>query len=37
MNATKYDGYTLAEIPESKDPERLMKYYRALWVALSKT
>jgi sugar phosphate isomerase/epimerase len=37
MNATKYDGYTLAEVPESKDPERLMKYYRALWTALSKT
>ena len=36
MNATKYDGYTLAEIPESKDPERLMRYYKALWTALSK-
>ena len=28
-----YDGYTLAEIPGSDDPERLMHYYRALWLA----
>ena len=28
-----YQGYTLAEIPASADPERVLKYFRALWVA----
>ena len=28
-----YAGYTLAEIPESPEPERLLRYYRALWEA----
>jgi sugar phosphate isomerase/epimerase len=28
-----YDGYTLAEIPESTDPERVLRYFRALWLA----
>lgn len=28
-----YDGYTLAEVPESTDPERVLKYFRALWLA----
>jgi len=28
-----YRGYCLAEIPESRDPVRVMKYYRALWLA----
>ncbi len=36
MNATGYDRFTLAEIPESKEPERLMRYYRALWRELSR-
>lgn len=26
-----YDRFTLAEIPESADPERVMHYYKALW------
>lgn len=26
-----YDRYTLAEIPGSSDPERVMRYYAALW------
>lgn len=30
---TGYRGYCLAEIPESRDPVRVMKYYRALWLA----
>ena len=30
-----YAGYCLAEIPESADAIRLMRYYRALWLALS--
>ncbi len=29
-----YQGYTLAEIPGNSDPERVLKYYRALWKAL---
>jgi len=29
----KYDGFTLAEIPESSDPERVLRYFRALWLA----
>jgi sugar phosphate isomerase/epimerase len=28
-----YDGYTLAEIPDSPDPERVLRYFRALWLA----
>ena len=28
---SNYDRFTLAEIPESADPERVMRYYRALW------
>lgn len=28
-----YSGYCLAEVPESKDPVRVMKYLRALWLA----
>lgn len=28
-----YNGYTLAEIPDSPDPERVMRYFRSLWLA----
>lgn len=28
-----YRGFCLAEIPESADPVRVMRYYRALWLA----
>jgi sugar phosphate isomerase/epimerase len=28
-----FDGFTLAEIPESSDPERVLRYFRALWLA----
>ena len=34
LKASGYDGYTLAEIPGSSDPLRVMNYYRALWEAL---
>jgi hypothetical protein len=34
MKAASYNRYTLAEIPETSDPIRLMRYYRALWLAL---
>ena len=33
LNTFGYTGYCLAEIPESKDPVRVMKYYRSLWLA----
>jgi len=33
LQADGYDGYTLAEIAHSPEPERLMGYYRALWEA----
>lgn len=33
LKAQKYEGFTLAEIPESSDPERVLRYFRALWLA----
>ncbi len=33
LHDSGYDGFTLAEIPPSQDPLRLMRYYRALWRA----
>jgi sugar phosphate isomerase/epimerase len=33
LAASGYDGYTLAEIPESADPSRVLQYFRALWMA----
>jgi sugar phosphate isomerase/epimerase len=33
LKAQKYEGFTLAEIPESTDPDRVLKYFRALWMA----
>ena len=33
LNEIGYTGFCLAEIPASKDPIRVMKYYRALWLA----
>ena len=34
LKGSGYEGYTLAEIPESSDPVRMMNYYSALWEAL---
>jgi sugar phosphate isomerase/epimerase len=31
--ASGFRGYTMAEIPESHDPVRVMKYFRGLWLA----
>jgi sugar phosphate isomerase/epimerase len=31
-----YDRFTLAEIGESSDPDRLLRYYRALWRELTR-
>jgi hypothetical protein len=36
MKAAGYNRYCLAEIPETSDPVRLMRYYRALWVELNR-
>jgi sugar phosphate isomerase/epimerase len=33
LDAANFDGYTLAEIPESTDPERVLRYFRSLWLA----
>jgi sugar phosphate isomerase/epimerase len=33
LNEIQFTGYCLAEIPPSTDPVRVMKYYRALWLA----
>jgi sugar phosphate isomerase/epimerase len=33
LNAINFTGFCFAEIPESADPVRVMKYYRALWLA----
>lgn len=33
LRESGYDGFCLAEISESADPERVMRYYRALWKA----
>ena len=33
LNEIQFTGYCLAEIPASDDPIRVMKYYRALWLA----
>lgn len=33
LKAIKYNGFTLAEIPESPDPERVLTYFKALWQA----
>lgn len=34
LKSCGYDGYCLAEIPGSSDPECVMNYYRALWETL---
>lgn len=33
LNESGYTGYCLAEIPDSKDPVRVLKYYRSIWLA----
>ncbi len=33
LQGINYDGFCLAEIPESPEPDRIMGYYRALWDA----
>jgi sugar phosphate isomerase/epimerase len=33
LNEIHFQGFCLAEVPASTDPVRVMKYYRALWLA----
>ncbi len=33
LNEIHFDGFCLAEIPPSDDPLRVMRYFRALWLA----
>jgi sugar phosphate isomerase/epimerase len=33
LNETGFSGFTMAEIPESHDPVRVMRYFRGLWLA----
>jgi sugar phosphate isomerase/epimerase len=33
LKGQNYQGFTFAEIPESSDPERVLRYFRALWMA----
>jgi len=33
LNQIGYTGYTLAEIPETTDPIRVMHYFRGMWLA----
>jgi sugar phosphate isomerase/epimerase len=37
LKAQNYEGFTLAEIPESSDPDRVLRYFRALWLAYQPT
>jgi sugar phosphate isomerase/epimerase len=37
LKAQNYQGFTLAEIPESRDPDRVLRYFRALWLAYQAT
>jgi hypothetical protein len=37
LHDSGYQRYTFAEVdPESKEPERFLRYYRALWAELSR-
>ena len=33
LTESGYGGFTLAEVPESTDPERVLRYFRVLWTA----
>ena len=36
LREAKYDRYTLCEAAESKEPERFLRWYRALWTELNR-
>ncbi|MBI3682084.1 MAG: sugar phosphate isomerase/epimerase [Acidobacteria bacterium] len=37
LRASKYDRYTLCEAQESKEPERFLRWYKALWTELNRS
>lgn len=37
LQRTKYDRYTLCETAESKEPDRFLRYYKALWTELQRS
>ena len=36
LRASKYERYMLCEAQESKEPERFLRWYRALWLELNR-
>jgi sugar phosphate isomerase/epimerase len=36
LRQSRYERYTLMEAAESREPERFMRYYRALWLELNR-
>ncbi|MEO7143749.1 MAG: sugar phosphate isomerase/epimerase family protein [Bryobacteraceae bacterium] len=36
LRKSNYDRYTLCEAPESQEPERFLRYYKALWTELNR-
>jgi sugar phosphate isomerase/epimerase len=37
LQKSNYERYTLCEVAESKEPERFLRYYRALWTELCRS
>ena len=37
LKEARYDRYTFAEVQESKEPERFLRWYRALWTELNRS
>jgi sugar phosphate isomerase/epimerase len=37
LRAAGYDRYTFAEVQESKEPERFLRWYRTLWTELNRS
>jgi sugar phosphate isomerase/epimerase len=37
LRGIHYDRYTFAEVAESKDPERFLRWYRALWIEMNRS
>jgi sugar phosphate isomerase/epimerase len=36
LQTSGYEGYTLCEVPESKERLRFLAYYRALWIEMNR-
>jgi hypothetical protein len=36
LRQSKYDRYALMEAQESKEPERFLRWYKALWTELNR-